>query len=918
MQWSEFSFYIRHFTLSQQKSIQKAFDLAQKAHEGQKRESGEEYFTHPVAVARLLIDMGADADTIIAALLHDTVEDTSVTMADIEGKFPAAVARLIDGLTKLNYEDVAHQASLNEKIETIRKIFTVMQTDIRIMTIKLADRLHNMQTIGFRPIEKQRRVAQETMDIYVKIADRLCMRRVRDELESMSLQILKPDLMPHLLEIRRKNEETSKSVLTSILQSVERNVRKLPFTILIEEKSWDNLQLQYSLEQKGRIISPLINLAFVCKDVEDCYTTLGILHQTWQRDELSFQDYINTPIINGYEAIHTTIIMENGMRIQCKIRTTDMQEYAWKGITTRCFDAKERGLLDYLPWTKHISPVSQDTANRSDIFWLSLQNDILGESILVHGEGNNIQLLPAQSTALDAVFYLYGEKGIYTKEIYINDQPAAFHTELENSCTIQASFDGAVQVKLEWLRSVHTGVAAAMIRESLSKQDKKIKQDLGQALLEEYLRQKRRGYISEFDRNVIEKNLSDQRQFGLDILYEQIAEGRMTVEEVESILFQQTVAQKKSSLTKKRLYTFICDIATTSLMPFGAMMQMYDIRKMKVLKATKERRKLEFEIRLSEGEKTNMSIAMNQLAPGKYEIAPTISYYRRIAFTCLLFLLWGLDPAATKLLLQYTGISIAEISIIFFGTLTILSGCFLAWVRAHQILPEAKLSLRNPSLLLTAILFFLTALTTYAAVRETMPSHYTIPMTIAGIILTTIVNRKRVMLLAITWAIVVAGLALLVGKNPDWSTEGMIYTALSIASFTAFSIISERYKRKEKVSLRAAQYFFALSVLGLIFSLPLLAFSSFNNLTPSSIGLVVICTILISGLPYYIYYYLLSHREFDFVLRFSFLIIPGTILSESILMGIPNMYTLIAGVIVSCGAFLPTAYINMFAKKNDA
>lgn len=915
MQWSEFSFYIRHFTLSQQKSIQKAFDLAQKAHRGQKRESGEEYFTHPVAVARMLIDMGADADTIIAALLHDTIEDTSITLEEIVATFPAAVARLIDGLTKLNHEDVAHQASLNEKTETIRKIFTVMQTDIRIMTIKLADRLHNMQTIGFRPMEKQRRVAQETMDIYVKIADRLCMRGIRDELEAMSLQILKPELMQHLLDIRKRNEDVFKEVSASMSEVFEKNFKKIPFTMQFEEKSWASLQQQHALELQEKTVSPIINLAFVTKNAADCYLTLGILHKMWQRDELSFEDYINTPLINGYEAIHTTIILENGMRICCKIRTTDMQEYAWKGITTRCFDAKERGVLDYLPWTKHISPVSQDTANRSDIFWLTLQNDILGESILVHGEGSNIQLLPARSTALDAVFYLYGEKGIYTTDIYIDDQSASFHEELHNSCTIQANFSKSPLVKLEWLRSVRTGVAAAIIRDHLSRQDKRIKQELGQNLLEEHLRQKRRGYISEFDRDVIEKNLSEQRQFSLDLLYEQIAEGRMTVEEVESILFQKKAGGKKQGALKKRLYTFICDIAKTDLMPFSSMMQFYDIKKMKTLKSSVERRKYEFEMRLSEAEKTNITSAMNKLAPGKYDITRTSAYYRRIGFTLLLFLLWGLDPAATRLLLLYTGISLPEITIIFFATLTILSGCFLAWVRTHEILPEAKLSLRNPSLWLTAILFFLTAVSTYAAMRETMPSHYTIPMTMAGIFLTTLVNRKKVLLLSITWAIVIAGLAVLIANNPEWSREGMLYTALSILSFTAFSIISERYKRKEKVSLRAAQYFFALSFLGLLFCLPLMPLMSLGDLSFTTIGLVVSCTILISGLPYYIYYFLLSHREFDFVLRYSFLIIPGTVLSETLLMGLPSIFTLAAAVIVICGAFLPTAYINILSKR---
>ena len=209
MQWSEFRAHVRHLSSEDLDRVKTAFGRGEEAHSGQKRKSGEPYFTHCIAVANSLADMGADADTIIAALLHDAIEDTPLTLEMIEQEFDSSVPSLIDGVTKLDETELKENPTFEQETETLRKIFTYMQQDVRIMIIKLADRLHNMQTLKFLDPKRQQSLAEETRDVYVKIADRLSMRDFRDELEALCISILEPDLFGQLTELRRKNKKTN-------------------------------------------------------------------------------------------------------------------------------------------------------------------------------------------------------------------------------------------------------------------------------------------------------------------------------------------------------------------------------------------------------------------------------------------------------------------------------------------------------------------------------------------------------------------------------------------------------------------------------------------------------------------------------------------------------------------------------------
>src|SRR3989338_4725283 len=401
MQWNEFRSHLRHMSEKDLARVHEAYELGAKMHKDQKRRSGEPYFNHPTTVAIMLSGLGADVDTISAALLHDTLEDTPLTLAQIENTFGKTVSELVDGVSKLTRADIGAKPTLNEQIETLRKMFQVMQKDVRIIVIKLMDRLHNMQTAEFLPEEKLRALIKETLEVYVKIADRLSMQDVRDELKSLCIAIIEPTKHQELSDLRKKNEERGEHLLQTMIQKLknERPDALKHVSLAYEHKRWDKLQEQIETEGAAATGVASLVIAFICKNTDDCYQMMGVLHQLWQRETLSFQDFINSPMINGYKGLHTTIILEDGTRVRCKIRTTEMHEYAHKGVTTMCFKGEPRCLMDYLPWTQRISPLAKATENRSEEFWRSLQSDVLGESIIIHSASDETVLIPQRATA---------------------------------------------------------------------------------------------------------------------------------------------------------------------------------------------------------------------------------------------------------------------------------------------------------------------------------------------------------------------------------------------------------------------------------------------------------------------------------------------------------------------------------------
>ena len=334
--------------------LNKAYNFAVKAHSNQKRASGDPYSVHPIEVANILTDLKLDSATITTGLLHDTIEDTFATYETIKGEFGVEVADLVDGVTKIS--NLENTASSNSKAENFRKLILATSKDIRVLLVKIADRLHNMRTIkAIEKKEKRQRIAQETMEIYAPLADRMGMHRIRDELEDLSFEILNYDarsLIQNRLEKIKSDKEDLFETLSNEIKKILNN-NKIKSKIYGREKTpfsiWRKVQKKrVSLEQ----ITDIIGFRIILDNIDDCYKTLGILHKEWNCVPGKFKDYISSPKINGYKSIHTAVIGSYKKPIEIQIRTLDMHEFAERGVASH-WQYKSSEKFNSLTWKEY-------------------------------------------------------------------------------------------------------------------------------------------------------------------------------------------------------------------------------------------------------------------------------------------------------------------------------------------------------------------------------------------------------------------------------------------------------------------------------------------------------------------------------------------------------------------------------------
>lgn len=857
MHWEEFRFHVRHLSDADQAVVERAFALGARAHEGQKRKSGEPYFTHPIAVAHILAELGADRDTLVAGLLHDTVEDTPVTLAEIERAFGAGVATLIDGVTKLEGVDAEEKPGLNQQIETLRKMFTLMQRDVRIMVIKLADRMHNMQTLGFVPAEKQVRTARETMDVYVKIADRLCMRDMQNALESLCLAILEPELHADLQRLRTEREARGAALaeeFTARMAEVH-GAASAGVTIAHEQKSWYRLREQLKTQSDRATGMATVSLAIVCKDEDQCYRMMGALHAEWQREILSFQDFINSPMINGYRALHTTVITEDGTRVRCKIRTEEMQRYAHRGITVFCFDSKARGPLDYLPWTKRIAAISTDTSDRSAEFWEGLQSDILGSTSMVHGPDDNTVMVPTEATALDAAFYLFGDLALRAKEIFVNGKQAAFDESLDNAATVSATFSASPVATLRWLHSVHTAVASAIIRKHLSAAPLPEKIAVGRELFDVALQRSMRLRFDEIDPALFAARL---KRLGLrqqDDLFEDLAEGKFEAAEAAAQLFADF---RKGGRAERSFGLWILRATVPGALEDRVVRAAKEYPTQRIsTSSAPEGTRIAIRLRVNREQADALDAELAAfLAPGSWTVRRATSTRYLVGAVTMLLLLWGLDPVVARSLLQ-NGLSPYDLTFIRAVTFFVAS---LSLYAGQSVLYGGRLkrlSPRNSTLLLAGAAMFSTALLSYLALSGIAATAY-IFCIIGGLLSTALVQElatsRRWRHTGVALLIIAGGLAI-AAVTLGYTDSALLAGIGSGFGFALYSELSRRYQREEEaIRARYPAFLFWMSCVGLLLAFCILPLTRFDTLTPLQVGLAVVFALAFSVLPYSLYF----------------------------------------------------------------
>lgn len=473
--------------------IQRAYIVAERAHRGQQRRSGEPYISHPIAVAQILANLGVAPVVIAAGLLHDTVEDTDYSLDQLTEEFGGEVALLVDGVTKL--DKVKYGASA--QAETVRKMVIAMTKDIRVLVIKLADRLHNARTWGFMPVEKARAKAQETLEIYAPLAHRLGIQSMKTELEDLSFAVLKPKLyseIEHLVTQRNPKRE-------EIVQAVTRAIREDLQSSRIRGKVTGRPKELYSIYQKmvvrGREfddIYDLVGIRVLVDSIRDCYAVLGAVHARWTPIPGRFKDYIATPKFNLYQSLHTTVIGPDARAVEIQIRTVEMHQRAEYGVAAHWkykqgnADQKSMG-ADDMAWLAHINDWQAETDDPTE-FLDALRFEIGAKEVYVFTPKGRVIGLPAGGTPVDFAYAVHTEVGHRTMGARVNGRLMPLETELKNGDVIEVftNKDESAGPKQDWLTFVESKRAQTKIRQWFTKERRDVASESGKEEISKALR----------------------------------------------------------------------------------------------------------------------------------------------------------------------------------------------------------------------------------------------------------------------------------------------------------------------------------------------------------------------------------------------------------------------------------------------
>ena len=450
-------------------TLTKAYDFALRAHQNQKRDSGDPYVIHPVAVANILTDLKLDSATIATGLLHDTIEDTFATYKTIEQEFGKEVADLVEGVTKIS--EFENQAITNSKAENFRKLIIATSKDIRVLLVKLADRLHNMRTINaIENFEKKERIAKETMEVYAPLADRMGMNRIRDELEDLSFAVLNSEARNLIKDRLDQIKDTNLINYNSVLKDFENILieNKINFKIYSREKTpfsiWRKIQKKRtSLEQ----ITDIIGFRIILDSVEECYKVLGLFHSKWNCIPGKFKDYISSPKINNYKSLHTAVIGPTKRPIEIQIRTNQMHEFAQRGIASH-WKYKSSEKFNSLTWKEYdwLADLVEiiDKNKNPEHYYEYTKLQMFQENVFCFTPKGSVIKLPKEATPIDFAYAVHTQIGDTAIGCVINGNEKPLQSVLRNGDVVNILTSKRVSPSLHWLSSTKTGKARAAIR----------------------------------------------------------------------------------------------------------------------------------------------------------------------------------------------------------------------------------------------------------------------------------------------------------------------------------------------------------------------------------------------------------------------------------------------------------------------
>jgi GTP pyrophosphokinase len=467
--------------------LRRAYDFAAEQHKTQTRLSGEPFLSHPVEVAHLLADMKLDVTSLCAALLHDVVEDTKIPLEQISDQFGPDVARLVEGTTKISRLDLL--APEARQAENVRKMLLAMVNDVRVVMVKLADRLHNMRTLGFLDSERQQRISRETIDIYAPVANRLGMGLIRGELEDLAFSYLEPE---SFLELQKKIA-TKQKVFDKFLHEVEGSIRDklvesgIPAEVQARIKRLYSLHLKIQKQQRTLDqVFDLLAVRVITDTVKNCYAALGVIHQIWPPVPGRFKDYIAMPRPNLYQSLHTTVI-HAGQPFEVQIRTQDMHRIAEQGVAAhwKYKDGRDVSHADdqRIVWMRQLIEWVQEMQEPSE-FLSTLRVDLYPEEVYTFSPKGRVVVLPRAATPIDFAYAIHTEVGHQCTGAKVNGSMVPLRHALANGDVVEIITQKGHEPSRDWLSFVHTSRARSKIRQWINLNEREQAKDVGQRLLE--------------------------------------------------------------------------------------------------------------------------------------------------------------------------------------------------------------------------------------------------------------------------------------------------------------------------------------------------------------------------------------------------------------------------------------------------
>ena len=516
--------------------IWEAYSFSKEAHKGQKRRSGEPYFSHCVSVGTILSEWKMDSRTIAAGLMHDVIEDTEKSRDDMIEKFGQEIADLVDGVSKLS--GIKFSSRREKQAENFMKMFLSVAKDLRVIIIKFADRLHNMSTIRYLPLIKQRRIAIETRDVYAPLAHRLGMNQLKIELEDLILKTLDPDEFKLIQKKTKATKKQREKYIEEFSAPIKNEIKKFNIRAVIFGRAKHYFSISGKMQKQNKKYEELFDLfaiRIIIDKIEECYAVLGVIHQLFTPLQERFKDYIATPKSNGYQSIHTTVFGHNGKMVEVQIRTQEMDQTAESGVAAHWLykeegsvTADDKKINRHMRWLRDLVEVLQAEDSNPNEFLKLLKVDLFKDEIFVFTPAGDVTPLPADSTPIDFAFQVHTQVGIHCIGAKVNGKIVPLNIVLKNGDSIEILTSETQTPSYAWLKFVKTGKAKSHIKRWVKKEQNEQSIYLGKEIIEKTLRRMKQATI-------LDQLLKKPDTIGfndIESVYAAVANGQLTVRDI--------------------------------------------------------------------------------------------------------------------------------------------------------------------------------------------------------------------------------------------------------------------------------------------------------------------------------------------------------------------------------------------------